>query len=99
MNPHVVPIRTYLSVFIALMVVLVVTVLASFLDLGPFSIVVALTIAVMKAVLIVVFFMHLRTSSQLTRIFAGAGVVWLIIMLGLTLNDYISRPWLGVPGH
>jgi len=99
MNAHIVPVKTYLTVFAALMALLVATVAASFLNLGPFSIVVALTIAIVKALLIVLYFMHVRYSSRLTRVFVIAGVVWLIIMLSLTLNDYISRSWLPVPGH
>jgi len=99
MNAHIVPVKTYLAVFAALMALLVATVAASFLNLGPFSIVVALTIAMVKALLIVLYFMHVRYSSRLTRVFVIAGVVWLIIMLSLTMNDYISRSWLGVPGH
>lgn len=94
MEHHVIPVRTYLAVFVALLVLLIATVGAYYVDLGPLNIVVALTIAIIKAVLIVLYFMHVRYSSRLVWVFAGATVVWLIIMLGLTFADYISRGWL-----
>lgn len=96
MQHHVVPVRTYLMVFVALLVLLVATVGAYYVDLGPLNIAVALTIALVKAALIVLYFMHVRYSSRLVWVFAAATVVWLIIMLGLTFSDYISRAWLAV---
>mgnify|MGYP001774149109 CR=1 FL=1 len=96
MQHHVVPVRTYLMVFVALLVLLVATVGAYYVDLGPLNIAVALTIALVKAALIVLYFMHVRYSSRLVWVFAAATVVWLIIMLGLTFSDYISRTWLAV---
>jgi len=65
------------------------------INLGPWSIVLALTIATVKAVLVVLYFMHVRFSNRLTRIFVAAGFVWLLIMLVLTMSDYISRGWIG----
>ncbi len=94
MEHHVIPIRTYLLIFAALFVLLILTVLVSLIDVGIFNIVVAMTIAVAKAVLIILYFMHVRYSSRLTWIFAGAGFVWLAILLGLTMSDYIGRMWL-----
>lgn len=94
---HIVPVRTYLVVFAALMVMLVLTVAAAQLDLGVFNVVIALTIAVCKALLIVLYFMHVRYSGRLAWVFAGAGFFWLGIMIGLTLSDYFSRGWFPIP--
>src|SRR5215470_11692194 len=63
----------------------------AFLDLGIFNPVVALTIAVIKAVLVILFFMHVRYSSKLTKVTVGAGFFWLLILITLSLLDYISR--------
>jgi cytochrome c oxidase subunit 4 len=94
---HVEPKKVYLRVFAALMVFTVVTVWASTVDLGPLNIVVALVIAVCKALLVVLFFMHVRYSRPLTQIVVAGGFLWLIILLVLTLSDYFSRGWLPAP--
>jgi cytochrome c oxidase subunit IV len=88
---HVVPIPTYLVVFAALMILLVLTLVAASQDLGEWNLVIAITIAVIKALLIVLYFMHLRWSSYLVRVFAGAALFWLTILFVLTLQDYFSR--------
>jgi cytochrome c oxidase subunit 4 len=88
---HIVPISTYIWVFIALMVLLVATVVAAMFDLGELNIVIALTIAVVKALLVVLFFMHVRYSSKLVQVFAASAVLWLIILFALTFSDYMSR--------
>ena len=82
---------TYCMIFLLLMLLLVATVVAGSLDLGRWNTVIALLIAVLKALLVVLFFMHVRHSSRLTWVFAGAAFVWLGLLLGLTLTDYISR--------
>lgn len=89
-----VPKKTYYKVAGALMVLLVLTVAVSYLPLGPFSVAVALSIAFAKAALIVLFFMHVRYSSNLTKLFAAAGFFWLLILFLLTFSDYITRTWL-----
>jgi len=94
---HIEPQKIYFGVFGALMVFTAVTVWASMVDLGPLSIVVALVIAVCKALLVVLFFMHVRYSRPLTQIVVAGGVLWLIILLVLTLSDYFSRGWLPAP--
>ncbi len=81
----------YFRVAGALLFLLALTIALAFVDLGPFNIVVALTIAIVKALLVVVFFMHLRTSRALMRVVACAGVVWLTIMFVLTLSDFLTR--------
>ena len=93
MSGHVVSWRVYLTVFVALLLLTVVTVQAAGRDFGPFNTVIALTIAVIKAGLVVLYFMHLRYSSRLNHLVLFAGVVWLAILVLLTVSDYISRPW------
>jgi cytochrome c oxidase subunit IV len=94
---HVVPISTYLLVFAALMVLLVITLAAAALNLGEWNLVIAITIAVAKALLVVLFFMHLRWSTYLVRVFAGAALFWLSILFVLTLQDYFSRHAASLP--
>jgi cytochrome c oxidase subunit 4 len=98
MNQHILPVRTYVQIFIALLVLLFVTVGAAHLPLGPLAFPVAMTIAVAKAVLIVLFFMHLLHSHRQSAIVCVAGFLWLGIMLALTLSDYLSRDGLHIPG-
>jgi cytochrome c oxidase subunit 4 len=82
-------------VYIALLALLVITVLIAQFHLGAFGIVLALVIAITKAVLVILYFMHLRQASRLTWLFAGAGFVWLMIMFSFLLLDYVSRGWVG----
>ena len=87
--------RTYFAVFIALMVLLVLTVLSAFMPWTTrIGIVIALTIAIFKATLVVLYFMHIKGSSRLTKVFVVAGLAWLAILMSFTLIDYHSRPWL-----
>ncbi len=79
------------------MVLLLLTILASQFDLGRLSLAVALAIAVTKAALIVMFFMHVRYGSREVLVFAGAAYLWLAILLVGVLYDYASRNWL--PGR
>ena len=89
----------YLVVFAALMVLTVVTWWVAQIDLGWANDVVALTIAVTKALLVILFFMHVRYSTRLTKLTAIGGFLWLAILIFLTLNDYITRGiLLPVPG-
>lgn len=95
---HVIPVRTYLEVFAILMALLVATVVGSFLPLGPLHLPVALLIAAAKAVLIILYFMHVRYSNRLTWVFSSAAFVWLVILLVFSLADYFSRGWLDIEG-
>jgi cytochrome c oxidase subunit 4 len=83
----------YFKVFACLMGLLVLTVGANFIDLGPFNVAAALAISIVKALLIMLFFMEVRHSRPITWLFAGAAFAWLIIMIALTMNDYLSRSW------
>lgn len=84
---------TYWVVFAVLMGLTVLTVGGSFLELGEWHIVVGLAIAVVKAVLVILFFMHLLHASRLNWLVAGAGLFWFGILLVLTLTDYLTRHW------
>ena len=86
----------YLAVFGALIVGTILTVLVAKFDLGPLNNIVMLAVAVAKALLVVLFFMHVRWSTRLTWVVAGAGFFWLLILFTLTMADYLSRGW--VPG-
>jgi cytochrome c oxidase subunit 4 len=64
-----------------------------FIEADILNVILALTIAAVKAVLVVLFFMHVRESGPLTRLFVGAGLLWLLTLIGLTLTDFLSRTW------
>lgn len=81
----------YYRVFAALMGLTALTVLVAYQDLGAFNTVVALTIAVAKGVLVVLYFMHVRYSSRLVWVVAAAGFVWLILLIGFTMADFLTR--------
>ncbi|HKF20334.1 MAG TPA: cytochrome C oxidase subunit IV family protein [Candidatus Angelobacter sp.] len=81
----------YLFIVATLMALTVATWLIAFVNLGIFNPVVALTIAVIKAVLVILFFMHVYYSSRLTKVTVGAGFFWLLILITLSLLDYLSR--------
>jgi cytochrome c oxidase subunit IV len=98
MSVHVTPVRTYAAVFMGLLALTVTTVGAAFVNLGPLNNVVALTIAMVKTLLVVLFFMHVRQSTRLTGLVVASGFFWLLILIGITMSDYASRGWLGVPG-
>jgi cytochrome c oxidase subunit IV len=87
----IVPKKTYFLVGLALFGLFLLTVGAAYIDLGPFNIIVAMTIAIVKAVLVVLFFMHVRYGSKVTWVFASAGFFWLLILFILTMSDYLSR--------
>lgn len=81
----------FYKIFAILFVFLVVTVLISLVDLGPFNYAVALTIATFKALLVVLYFMEVRHSGQTTKVIAAAAVLWLILMISGTLTDIATR--------
>jgi cytochrome c oxidase subunit IV len=99
MPEHVDSVKTYVLVFVALICLTVATTAVSFVDLGPFSVVVALVIACTKMLLVALFFMHVRHSTRLTRLVMLGGLLWLGILLLLTLGDVMTRGWVGVPGR
>ena len=98
MKPEIQPISLYLKVWAALVGLLALTIGVSFLPLGPFGPAANLGIAVAKALLVLLFFMHLRTSDRLTWVMAGGAFYWLGIMAVLMLSDVLTRGWLPMPG-
>jgi cytochrome c oxidase subunit 4 len=93
-----VPVKTYAAIFIALLLLTALTTAVAFVDLGPLNTVVALTIAVIKMLLVILFFMHVKYSSGLTRIVIVAGFFFLAILVSLTLADELTRGWTPNPG-
>ena len=96
MAEHIVQKRVYFIIFGSLMVLTAATVVVANFNLGSWNAIVALTIAVLKATLVVLYFMHVRYSSRLTWVFVCAGFFWLAIMVTLTLSDYLTRGWLTI---
>lgn len=91
MQPHIVPKSIYFMVFACLAVLLVITVLVARVDLGLWNTPIAVVIAMAKAALIVLFFMHVRYAPPLVRVFAAGGFLWLAIMFILTFSDVLTR--------
>jgi cytochrome c oxidase subunit 4 len=91
MTTTVVKDTTYIFVLLALLVLTIATYLAAKVDLGKLNIILAFAIASVKAALVVLYFMHARYSSRLTRVVIGAGLGWLAILLTLTFSDYVTR--------
>jgi cytochrome c oxidase subunit IV len=88
----------YFGVFTVLMLLTALTVWAAFQHLGVWNTPVALTIAVAKALLVALIFMHLRYSPRLTGLVVASSVVWLAILIVITVSDYLTRPWLPIYG-
>jgi cytochrome c oxidase subunit 4 len=93
MAEHITPKRTYYTIFAILMFCTYLTWQVAYFDLGPFNTVAALGIALFKATLVVLFFMHVKNSSRLTWIVIISGLFWLGILLTLTMSDYLTRAW------
>src|SRR6476620_9996434 len=94
MSEHIVQPRIHIGIFLSLMVGTALTVLAAFYDFpGPLNAVVALTIAVVKATLVILYFMHVRYSGRLVWLVIVAALLWLVIMFAITFSDYWTRAW------
>ena len=91
MSDHVVPVRTYLLVFLALMVGTFLTVYVARHDFGLWNTPIALAIAIVKATLVVLFFMHVKYNPRLTQLVAASGFVFLVMLFAVTLMDYAAR--------
>ena len=98
MTEHIVTKKQYSLVFGALLLLTLVTTAAGMINLGRLNVVVALVIAVVKATLVVLFFMHIYWSTKLTKVVVVSGLAWLGLLLWLTLTDVLSRGWLPFPG-
>ncbi|AXC10987.1 Caa(3)-type oxidase, subunit IV [Acidisarcina polymorpha] len=90
---HIVSPRAYLLVYVSLLVATGLTVGAAFVDLGPFNPILALGIACFKGVLVILFFMHVYYSSRLMKLTVGAGFFTFLVLIMMTLSDYMSRSW------
>jgi len=90
---HVLPLTVYFAVFATLMVMTGVTVAVAYIDLGAMNAVAAIVIACFKATIVVLYFMHVKYSTRLIKLTVIAGVYWLIILMGLTMSDYLTRVW------
>ena len=99
MPEHIDSVKTYAKVWITLLFLTALTTAVAHVDLGSFSVVVALVIAVVKMLLVALFFMHVRHSTRLTKLVVMGGLLWLVILLLLTLSDIVTRGWVGVPGR
>jgi cytochrome c oxidase subunit IV len=98
MTEHIVTKKQYALIFAILMLLTLATTAIGMIDLGRLNVVVALVIATIKALLVVLFFMHIYWSSKLNKLVVVSGVVWLALLLWLTLTDVFSRGWLPFPG-
>ena len=92
-TPHVVPVSTYVGVFIALLVGTGLTTAVAYVDLGRWNTVVALVIAVTKMLLVILFFMHVKYNPGLTRIIIVGAFFWLGIMICFSMADELTRGW------
>ena len=98
MQQHIISLKTNLIVYASLLLLLVLTIGGAYLDLGRFNFPLAMAIAVTKACLIVLYFMHARYASRLMHMFATAGLLWLAILFVLTLADFLARGWVPILG-
>ena len=94
---HIASVKSYVGIFLTLMVLTTITVLVAYVNLGQLNKVVALGIASIKATLVILYFMHVKYSSRLTKLVVVSGFFFLFILLGLTMVDYASREWTPVP--
>ena len=93
---HVAPKSLYYQIFAALLVGTGLTVWVAFIDLGAMNNVVMLTIACIKALLVILFFMHVRWGTRLTWVVVASGFFWLLILFSVTMSDFLTRGW--IPG-
>jgi cytochrome c oxidase subunit 4 len=94
-NHHIVPLKVYISVFSALMVLTFVTIQIAYLDLGFLNTVAAVSIACLKGFLVVAYFMHARYGTKLVWVIVGIAGMWFVILIAMTMGDYLSRGWMG----
>lgn len=92
-HEHIVPVSTYVAVFVALLILTALTTGMAWVDMGRWNLVVALVIAVCKASLVVLFFMHVKYNKGLSRITMIAAIFWLGLLMTFTLADELTRHW------
>lgn len=93
MTQHAITPKTYFQVFATLLVLTVVTTFVAFIDLHRFNVVVAMAIALTKALLVILYFMHVRFSSRVTKVYVFVGMVWLGLLVVGVLHDILTRGW------
>jgi cytochrome c oxidase subunit 4 len=98
MSGHVSPKSVYYTIFASLLVLTAITVAVAFVNLGRLNFPVAISIAILKATLVVLFFMHAKYSSRLTKLVIGGAFFFLLCLFALTMSDYLSRGWFVAPG-
>ena len=98
MSQSTVSVRTYAFTLITLLALTLLTSLLALVDLGKFSFIAGVAIAAVKASLIASFFMHALYETKLVRVIMAGGVIWFLIMISLTLGDYLTRGWMPFPG-
>ena len=98
MSDHILPTRVYYTIFGILLLCTYLTWQIAYFDLGRLNTVAALGIAVFKAVLVVLFFMHVKYSSRLVALAVGGGILWLLTLIAGVAADYLTRGWVGTPG-
>jgi cytochrome c oxidase subunit 4 len=96
---HVAPKSLYYAVFAALIVGTLLTYAAARVDMGALNNIVMLTIAVTKAGLVILFFMHVRWGTRLTWLVVASGFFWLLILLTVTMTDFLTRGWIAGSLH
>ncbi len=97
MSGHVSPLKVYIGIFLTLMVLTAITVAVAYVNLGQLNKVVAMGIASLKATLVVLYFMHVKYASRMTKLIVISGLFFLGILLSLTMVDYSSREWVNPP--
>ena len=97
MSGHIVPVKTYVGVFAALISLTLLTTGVAYIDMGRMNTVVALAIAVAKMLLVILFFMHLKYSPGLIRLVILAGFFWLAVLVAISLADELTRGWSPTP--
>ena len=93
MSEHVVPVKVYVGIFLALLSLTAVTVGVAFINLGSMNTVAALAIAAVKMLLVILFFMHLKWGSRLTKLAVLAAFFWLALLITITMTDILTRHW------
>jgi cytochrome c oxidase subunit 4 len=96
---HIASVGTYVAVWAALVFFTLLTVFVASKDFGTLNTTVALAIAVTKASMVVLIFMGLRHNTPLTKLIAVSGFIWILILFGIGMTDYLTRTWMGVPGR
>lgn len=94
---HVIPVGTYVGIFTALIALTGLTVWVAFHDFGSMNTVIAVGIACVKALLVALFFMHLKYSARILWLYAGTAIAFFILLITITLSDYRSREWFPTP--